>query len=190
MFGADPKGYPDIAALQGQISFGDAKVTYIQLLVIVAAVAMMIGLNLFVQRSRTGKAMRAVAEDRETAALMGINVDNIIVTTFVLGGALAGAAGVLYALYFHQVSFAMGFVPGIKAFTAAVLGGIGNIPGAMLGGLFLGVVESIGPSLFLDGLGVPASYQLKDAVAFTLLVLILIIRPAGILGEVLREKKA
>ncbi len=190
MYGSGPKGYPDIPALQGALSLGITKATYIQILVIVGATAMMIGLNLFVQRTRIGKAMRAVAEDRETAALMGINVDRIIVTTFVLGGALAGAAGVLYALYFRQVRFDMGFVPGIKAFTAAVLGGIGNIPGAMLGGIFLGVIESIGPTLFLDGLGVPASYQLKDAVAFTMLVLILIIRPAGILGEVLSEKKA
>jgi branched-chain amino acid transport system permease protein len=134
--------------------------------------------------------MRAVAADRETAALMGINVDNIIVTTFAIGGALAGAAGVLYVLVFNQVTFIMGFVPGIKAFTAAVLGGIGNIPGAMVGGLFLGIIESLGPALFLDGLGIPAPYQLKDAIAFTLLVLILIFRPAGILGEVLTEKKA
>jgi len=86
-------------------------------------------------------------------------------------------------LIFKQVHFFMGFVPGIKAFTAAVLGGIGNIPGAMLGGLFLGVFESLGPSLFLEGLGVPASYQLKDAIAFTMLVLVLIFRPTGILGE-------
>ena len=160
------------------------------MLVIVAAAFLMVALYLFVQRTKTGKAMRAVSEDKETAALMGIDVDRIIVMTFVIGGAAAGAAGVLYALMFKQVKFVMGFFPGIKAFTAAVLGGIGNIPGAMLGGMFLGMVESLGPSLFLDGLGIPAPYQLKDAIAFTLLVLVLIFRPTGILGERLATKKA
>ena len=142
------------------------------------------------QRTKTGKAMRAVAEDKDVAALMGIDVNGVIVTTFALGGALAGAAGVLYALLFKQVHFFMGFVPGIKAFTAAVLGGIGNIPGAMLGGLFLGIFESVGPTLFFDGLGIPAPYQLKDVIAFTMLVVVLIFRPTGILGERLAEKKA
>jgi branched-chain amino acid transport system permease protein len=190
LYGANIKVYPDIPALKGDIAFGDFKVTYIQILVIVSAAVMMGGLQFFIQRSKTGKAMRAVAEDKQAAALMGIDVDNIIVITFMIGGALAGAAGVLYALMFKQVAFNMGFIPGIKAFTAAVLGGIGNVPGAMVGGLFLGIAESVGPSLFLDGLGIPAPYQLKDAIAFTLLVLILIFRPSGILGEKLAEKKA
>jgi branched-chain amino acid transport system permease protein len=134
--------------------------------------------------------MRAVSEDKQAAALMGIDVDRIISITFALGGLLAGAAGVLYALMFKQVYYIMGFIPSIKAFTAAVLGGIGNVPGAMLGGLFLGIAESVGPTLFLDGLGVPAPQGLKDAIAFTLLVLILIFRPSGILGERLAETKA
>ncbi len=190
LFGANIKVYPEIRSLGTQFSFGEYKITFLQVFVIATAALMMLILHQFVQRTRIGKAMRAVAEDRETAALMGINVDNIIVATFALGGALAGAAGILYVLVFNQVTAFMGFVPGIKAFTAAVLGGIGNIPGAMLGGLFLGVIESLGPTLFLDGLGVPAPYQLKDAVAFILLVLILIFRPAGILGERITEKKA
>jgi branched-chain amino acid transport system permease protein len=190
LYGTQIKVYPEIEALKGQIMIGAIRISYVQILVIVSAAVMMLGLQLFVQRSRTGKAIRAVAEDRDTAALMGINVNNIIVTTFILGGALAGAAGVLYALMFSQVNAFMGFVPGIKAFTAAVLGGIGNIPGAMIGGLFLGVIESIGPTLFLDGLGIAAPYQLKDAIAFSLLVLVLIFRPTGILGERIREKKA
>jgi branched-chain amino acid transport system permease protein len=190
LFGANLKVYPEIKQLGTQFVFGDFKITLLQGFVIIAALLMMLGLYLFVQRTRVGKAMRAVAADRETAALMGINVDNIIVTTFALGGALAGAAGVLYVLVFNQVTAFMGFVPGIKAFTAAVLGGIGNIPGAMLGGMFLGVIESLGPTLFLDGLGIAAPYQLKDAIAFTMLVLVLIFRPAGILGERLTEKKA
>jgi branched-chain amino acid transport system permease protein len=114
---------------------------------------------------------------------MGINVDRVIATTFAIGGLLAGAAGILYVFIFNQVQFAMGFLPGIKAFTAAVLGGIGNIVGAMLGGVFLGLLESIGPFLFLSGFGVPSTNQLRDVVAFSMLVLVLIFRPYGILGQ-------
>jgi branched-chain amino acid transport system permease protein len=147
-------------------------------------------LYVFVRRTKTGKAMQAVSEDKDTAALMGIDVDRIIVVTFAVGGALAGAAGFFYALLFRQVKFDMGFFPGLKAFTAAVLGGIGDPVGAMLGGMFLGIAESLFPSLVLDGLGIPAPYQLKDALAFILLVLILIFRPTGIVGERLAAKKA
>ena len=148
-----------------------------------STVVMMAGLYLFVQRTKAGTAIRAVSEDKATAALMGIDVNRAIVMTFAIGAAMAGAAGVLYGLVFRQVFFLNGFVPGIKAFTAAVLGGIGNIPGAMLGGIFLGQVEGVGPTLFLSGLHVPAPNQLRDVVAFTMLVLVLIFRPSGILGE-------
>lgn len=165
-------------------------VSQIQFMVIAGSVGLMVGLYYFVQTTRIGKAMRAVAENKEVAALMGINVDRVITITFALGAALAGAAGVLYGLMFRQVNFFMGFFPGLKAFTAAVLGGIGNIPGAMLGGFFLGIFESLGPSLFLEGLGIPAPYQLKDAIAFTMLVLVLIFRPTGIMGVDLSKKKA
>jgi branched-chain amino acid transport system permease protein len=190
LYGANIKVYPEIPALKGNVQLGVYSIQYVQVLVIVAAAAMMGGLQLFIQKTSTGKAMRAVSEDKQTAALMGIDVDRIIVITFIIGGSLAGAAGVLYALMFKQVNFLMGFIPGIKAFTAAVLGGIGNVPGAMLGGLFLGLAESLGPNLFLDGLGIPAPYQLKDAIAFTLLVMVLIFRPTGILGETLADKRA
>jgi branched-chain amino acid transport system permease protein len=191
LYGSQFKTYPEVAALRGTVSLGgDFIIQRIQILVIVAAAGLMLALYLFVQRTRVGKAMRAVSEDKDVAALMGINVDAIIVRTFVLGAALAGAAGVLYALMFRQVQFFMGFIPGIKAFTAAVLGGIGNIPGAMLGGIFLGLFESVGPTLFLDGLGIPAPYQLKDVIAFTMLVLVLVFRPTGILGEQLTRAKA
>jgi len=190
LYGPNIHVYPDIAWMKQTIPIGAFSIQNIQVLVIVASIVMMAGLQFFIMRSKTGKAMRAVAEDKPTAALMGINVDRIIVITFVLGGALAGAAGVLYALMFKQVGFLMGFIPGIKAFTAAVLGGIGNVPGAMLGGMFLGIIESLGPNLFLDGLGIAAPYQLKDAIAFILLVLVLIFRPRGILGERLAQKKA
>ncbi len=165
-------------------------VSRIQFTVIISSILLMVGLYYFVQRTKIGKAMRAVAEDKDVAALMGIDVDRVITITFALGAALAGAAGVLYALIFRQVNFFMGFFPGLKAFTAAVLGGIGNIPGAMLGGLFLGVFESLGPSLFLEGLGIDAPYQLKDVIAFTMLVLVLIFRPTGIMGVELSKKKA
>jgi branched-chain amino acid transport system permease protein len=190
LYGANIKVYPEMALLKNNLDLGSFSIQYIQILVIVVAVIMMLGLQLFIQKTHTGMAMRAVSEDKQTSALMGIDVDRIIVITFGLGGALAGAAGVLYGLMFKQVNFLMGFIPGIKAFTAAVLGGIGNVPGAMVGGLFLGIAESLGPNLFLDGLGIPAPYQLKDAIAFTLLVLVLIFRPTGILGEALSEKKA
>ncbi len=189
-FGPGIYAYPSVPILQGELLPGLVRVRVIDGLVVGAAIVMMLGLYLFVTRTRVGTAMRAVSEDKETAALMGINVDRIIVTTFAIGAMMAGAAGVLYGLMFTQVYFFTGFIPGLKAFTSAVLGGIGNIPGAMLGGLFLGVTESIGPILFLSGLNVPSPNQLKDVIAFTMLVLILIFRPSGILGERLAAKRA
>ena len=191
LYGSQFKTYPEVDVLRGAVTItGDLVIQRLQIVVILTAALFMLALQLFVQRTKTGKAMRAVSEDKDVAALMGIDVDRIIVITFVLGATLAGAAGVLYSLMFRQVQFFMGFIPGIKAFTAAVLGGIGNIPGAMLGGLFLGIFESLGPTLFLTGLGVPAPHQLKDVVAFVMLVLVLIFRPTGILGERLATKKA
>jgi branched-chain amino acid transport system permease protein len=144
----------------------------------------MAGLYILVQRTKMGKAMRAVAEDKEIAALMGIDVDSVISSTFAISGALAGAAGVMWGLHMGIIYHFVGFIPGLKAFTAAVLGGIGNIPGAMLGGIALGVMEALGP----PALGMP--FQLKDVLAFSILVLALIFRPTGLLGEVLSEKKA
>lgn len=160
----------------------ELRILPIHFVVFFFALVLMSMLWFYVQRTKTGKAMRAVAEDKSTAALMGINVDRVIVTTFVLGAALAGAGGVLFALYNQQVSPFIGFIPGLKAFTAAVLGGIGNIPGAMFGGLFLGIVESVAPSM----LGL--SQQLKDVIAFGMLVLVLIFRPTGIFGEVVAKR--
>ncbi len=182
-FGPGIYAYPDIPAIHQAIPIPLINMRYVDVLVIVAAFFMMSILYLFVMRTRMGTAIRAVSEDKGTAALMGIDANKAIVLTFAIGAAMAGAAGVLYGLLFRQVFFFSGFIPGIKAFTAAVLGGIGSVPGAMLGGLFLGVIESMGPTLFLDGFGVPAPNQLKDAVAFTLLVLVLVFRPSGILGE-------
>ena len=183
IYGSGVRSYPRIDILFGTWDIFGIPIQKTQAVVIVAAVLLMIGLYIFVQRTRTGRAMRAVSEDKDVAAMMGINVDRVIATTFAIGGLLAGAAGILYVFLFNVVSFSMGFLAGIKAFTAAVLGGIGNIVGAMLGGLFLGLLESLGPFLFLSGFGVPSTNQLRDVVAFTLLVLVLIFRPYGILGR-------
>ncbi len=189
LFGVSVKAFPAVDVLVGQFSFLGFRIQRVQLLVIVAAVSMMAGLYMFVEKTRAGRAMRAVAEDQETARLMGINVDRTIALVFGVGGAMAGAAGLLFGLAFRNVYFLTGFLPGIKAFTAAVLGGVGNILGAMLGGLTLGSVESVGPSLVLTGLDIPSAHQLKDVVAFLALVLVLIFRPTGILGERVSEER-
>ncbi len=190
-YGSSFQAYPPVEALSGSITLGNITIPTVQLVVFFAAIVLMSCLYWLVDRTKMGKSMRAVSEDKEVAALMGIDINRVIVFTFMIGGALAGAAGVINGLYRPQgVNFFMGFIPGIKAFTAAVLGGIGSVPGAMLGGLFLGVIESIGPNLVLEGLGIDGANQLKDAIAFTMLVLVLIFRPQGILGERLSEKKA
>ncbi len=186
LYGSNVKVYPDVAMLKGDV-LGVQKTL---ILVFVTTLSLLTLLYLFIQRTKTGRAIRAISEDMEAAELMGVDLNRTISITFAIGGMLAGVAGVLYALIFHQVNFLMGFTPGIKAFTAAVLGGIGNLPGAVLGGVLLGIFESIGPSLFLDGLGIPAANQLKDVIAFTMLVMVLIFRPTGVLGERLSSKRA
>jgi len=190
-YGSNFKSYPQIDALQGSIQISTVSIPTVQIFVFFSALILMFGLYWLVERTRLGKAMRAVSENKEVAKLMGIDINFVIMVTFGVGGFLAGAAGVINGVFRPQgVNFFMGFIPGIKAFTAAVLGGIGNIPGAMLGGLFLGVIEAIGPNLVLAGLGIPGANQLKDVIAFTMLVLVLIFRPQGILGERLSETKA
>ena len=182
-FGSGIYAYPSVPFLEATAPIPLLNLRWVDVLVILTAFTMMGGLYLFVMRSRVGTAIRAVSEDKGTSALMGIDANRAIVLTFIIGAALAGAAGVLYGLTFRQVFFAMGITLGIKAFTAAVLGGIGNVPGALLGGLFLGLIEAIGPTLFLSGFGVPSVTQLAPVVAFTMLVLVLVFRPSGILGE-------
>ena len=171
--------YPDVIP-EEFIEIGEVSISYFQIFIIAGSVFLMTGLYLFIQKTKTGKAMRAVAENKEAAALMGIDVNRIILITFVIGSALAAAAGVMVGIYYTQINHMMGFIPGIKAFTAAVLGGIGNVVGAMLGGYFLGVVEALGV------LVMPSEY--KDVIAFGLLVLVLIFRPRGILGERVSER--
>ncbi len=191
LYGPGFHAYPPVPALSGSIHIGRFEVPTVQIVVLIAAVVLMAGLYFLVERTKIGKAMRAVSENQDVARLMGIDIDWVIVFTFAVGGLLAGVAGVFNGLFRPQgVYFFMGFIPGIKAFTAAVLGGIGNVPGAMVGGILLGIIEALGPNLFLEGLGIPAANQLKDAIAFTVLVLILIFRPQGIFGERLAEKKA
>jgi branched-chain amino acid transport system permease protein len=162
------------------LRLGSATLTALDAVILAVCVAMMLGLWTFVQRTRTGRAMRATAQDKVMAGLVGVDVDRVISKTFVLGSALAAVAGVLVSLYTTQAKFDMGFMAGLKAFTAAVLGGIGNIPGAMIGGLLLGVVEAFG----IQALGAPY----KEVYAFVLLLAVLILRPKGIMGERVSEK--
>mgnify|MGYP001315683894 FL=1 len=184
VFGPSTKSYPQLPQwLSKQRSIFTFEIAGTKLLVLFVAAISMAGLWYLVERTKTGKAMRAVAEDKEIAALMGINVNRTIVTTFAVGGAMAGIAGILWGLLFRSVTHMTGFLPGIKAFTAAVVGGIGNLPGAMIGGISLGSAESIAPLVILEPLGVPGVSQLKDAVAFTVLVLVLLFKPSGLFGE-------
>lgn len=189
LFGPAPRNYPAVDVLQGWLNLFGFRILKIHLLVIVAAMVMMTLLYLYIEKTKAGRAMRAVAEDQEIARLMGIDVDRTIARVFAVGGAMAGAAGLLFGLVFQSVNFFSGFLPGIKAFAAAVVGGIGNPVGAMLGGLILGSVESVGPSLVLFGLDIPSAHQLKDVVAFLALVLVLIFRPTGILSERVSEDR-
>jgi branched-chain amino acid transport system permease protein len=158
------------------------------LVVIVASLLMLWGLHALVNRTKIGKAIRAVAEDQATASLMGINVNRMISLTFLIGGAMGGAAGVLFGVQYSLVNPYTGFIPGLKAFTAAVLGGIGNIPGAMLGGLVLGLLEAFAASYLSLLTGGAFGGEYKDIFAFSILILILIFRPKGLLGEVVRER--
>jgi branched-chain amino acid transport system permease protein len=187
-FGPQPYPFPKAQVLAGNITIGGVAVQKIQLLVLVVAVICMVVLQWFVSRTSTGRSMRAVAQDKEIASLMGIDVDRVIVTTFAIGGVLAGIAAVLFSLTFEQVQFTMGFRPGIAAFTAAVLGGIGSIGGAVLGGFVIGLLQAVGPSILLTGFGIPSVNSLRDAFVFLVLVLILVFRPGGLLGTGEAEK--
>ncbi len=170
------------------VNFVDISIQVKSIIVIVVAVLMVVGLNYLVNATKVGKAIRSVANDRPTASLMGINVNRIISITFLIGGALGGAAGVLYALKFTRIDPFVGFFPGLKAFTAAVLGGIGNITGALLGGIILGMLETFASSyLSVFTMGAMGA-EYKDILAFAILILVLIFRPSGLLGEQVGQK--
>lgn len=180
VFGADPKFFPELFKKRNIDLFGGASINSADIIVLVIAVALMIGLQFVVFRTKTGRAMRAVSFNLQSAKLMGINTDRIIMFTFALGSALAAAAGVLVAIRIPRIDPLMGIIVGLKAFVAAVLGGIGNIPGAVLGGLLIGITETMVVGYL--------SPTYKDAVAFAILILILLFRPSGLLGSVSQEK--
>ncbi len=173
-------GFP-IAIPEVRFSVGPAQISLIQLVILFSSLMLMLGLWVFVNHTRFGQAIRACSQDRQAAGLMGIPVNRMISITFFIGAALGGAAGILYSLYYGSIKYNMGFVPGMKAFTAAVLGGIGNVPGAMVGGLVLGIAESLGAAFLPEA-------EWKDVFAFGILILVLIIRPSGLLGERTAEK--
>ena len=189
LLGPATKSYPKLPEwLTKQRSILTFEIAGTKIMVVTVAAVSMAGLWYLVERTKTGRAMRAVAEDKEIAALMGINVNRIIVVTFAIGGTMAGIGGILWGLLFRSVHHMTGFLPGIKAFTAAVVGGIGNMGGAMAGGVALGSAESVAPMVLMEPLGIPGVSQLKDAVAFTVLVLVLLFRPAGLFGERLSQE--
>ena len=181
--------YPTLDVLNDRFEITSTlDVSVKSLVVIVTALLMLWILHLLVNRTKIGTAIRAVAEDQAAASLMGINVNRIISLTFLIGGAMGGAAGVLFGVQYGLINPYSGFIPGLKAFTAAVLGGIGNIPGAMIGGLVLGLLEAFAASYLSLLTGGAFGAEYKDIFAFSILILILIFRPKGLLGEVVRER--
>jgi branched-chain amino acid transport system permease protein len=180
IYGARQQVYPPNILPKLALSFLGLQIPLVRIIVLCASLAMMGILYFFVQKTRIGTAIRAAAIDQGAARLMGIDVNRIILMVFMIGPAMGGAAGLLVGLYYGQINFTMGWTYGLKAFTAAILGGIGNIPGAMMGGLLLGVIESLGAAYI--------SLAYKDAITFLVLIMILIFRPTGLLGERVAEK--
>jgi branched-chain amino acid transport system permease protein len=177
--GADSKNFPNPLP-SVQFAVGGAVLRLREVLIWIIATLLMLALTFFVQRTRMGRAMRATAQDPEAARMMGVEVDRVIMTAFFLGSALAGAGGLIFGLYYNFTSFIIGFNAGLRAFTAAVLGGIGNVPGAMLGGVLIGLIEALGGQL------IGAAWA--DVIIFSILVLVLVFRPAGLLGQVAPNK--
>ncbi|MFH1144641.1 MAG: branched-chain amino acid ABC transporter permease [Candidatus Eisenbacteria bacterium] len=176
IYGASWRTYPQLPGLTGGLTLaGGLRITFLQILVVTIAFLLMAGLSLFVHRTRVGTAMRAVSIDPVAARLMGVDVDRIIALVFLIGPGLGGVAGLIVAFYYGSFDFTLGWTFGLKAFIAAILGGIGNIPGAMLGGLLLGVVETLASGY--------VSPMWKDVIAYATLIVILIVRPVGLLGE-------
>lgn len=176
---SNPKAFPNLFDF-GSFSIGDAQISSVALITIIACVVIMIALTIFTSKTKIGKAMRAVSEDKGAAQLMGINVNSTISTTFAIGSGLAAIAGVLLCSAYPTLMPTTGAMPGIKAFTAAVFGGIGSIPGAMLGGILLGIIEIFAKAYI--------STQLSDAIVFAVLIIVLIVKPTGLLGKKMTEK--
>ena len=177
---AAPKSYPAVVSGSAEFFGGELKVPYISLLTIVICLVIMLGLTTFVSKSKMGKAMRACSEDKGAAQLMGINVNRTISMTFAIGSALAAVAGVLLCSFNSKLMPTTGSMPGIKAFTAAVFGGIGSIPGAFLGGLLLGIIEAMAKAYI--------SMQLANSIVFAVLIVVLLVKPSGLLGKYVPEK--
>ncbi len=180
IFGANPKSYTPIITGTVHLFDGQLSISYVSLLTVAACIVIMVGLTLFTSKSKMGKAMRAVSEDKAAAQLMGINVNSTISLTFAIGSALAAIAGVLLCSSYSTLMPTTGSMPGIKAFTAAVFGGIGSIPGAFLGGLILGIVESLSKAYI--------SSQLANSIVFAALIIVLLVKPTGLLGKYVPEK--
>ncbi|MHB1614637.1 MAG: branched-chain amino acid ABC transporter permease [Actinomycetes bacterium] len=181
-FGRDNLTSPRILEKSTLFTIGDGQVRTDKVVVVAAAVVMMIALDRFVNGTKLGRGMRATSQDPESAVLMGVDIDRIVMITFLVGGVMAGMAGMLFVLFFETTKYLIGFVLGIKAFTAAVMGGIGNLRGALLGGFVLGLVENYGASM--------VGAQWKDVIAFSVLVAVLLFRPTGLLGESLSRSRA
>ncbi len=182
IWGRSPIPYPQVMPVESFTVFG-ALISQTQVLLLVLATAAMIGLVFLVERTKMGRAMRATAENPRVAGLMGVDSNRVIVLTFAIGAALAAVAGVMWGANYSSAQFAMGFVPGLKAFSAAVLGGIGNIYGAMVGGILLGLIESLGAGYIGDLTGNFLGSQYQDIFAFVVLIIVLTLRPSGIMGE-------
>lgn len=176
LMGPRPRSYPSIRFLENNsLTLNEIRISYMQIIILVVSVMLMFGLQYFLKNTKAGRAMRACSEDNIAARLMGINVDNIISITFIIGSCLGGAAGVLVGIYYSNITPYMGALPGIKAFAAAILGGIGNIYGAMLGGYILGISEIFATAF------ISSSY--RDVIAFIIIITFLLIKPSGILGK-------
>jgi branched-chain amino acid transport system permease protein len=181
-YGRDSLTFPRVMNKTVLFHIGDGAVRSDKVLVVVAALVMMVVLDRFVGATRLGRGIRATAQDPETAVLMGVNIDRVVMVTFLLGGIMAGGAALMYGVLLEQTKYSVGFVLGIKAFTAAVLGGIGNLRGALIGGLALGLIEAYGASVW--------GTQWKDVISFVVLVGVLMFRPTGLLGEALERARA